>query len=84
MPQPGWEVCALPSNGLDPIRRSRLPKILAHRFLPDYEISIYVDANIGIIGDLAALCDAALEKSDIAFFRHGQRRTQWLLRSRHA
>ena len=72
--QPGWEVRALPRSDLDPIRRARLPKILAHHFLPDYDASIWIDANIGIVGDLAAFCQMALAQTDIAFFRHGEHR----------
>jgi len=72
--RPGWEIRVLPQSDLDPIRRSRLPKILAHRFLFDYDISIWIDANIGIAGDLAAFCKTALAHADIAFFRHGDHR----------
>lgn len=70
----GWEIRALPPSDLDQIRLARLPKILAHRFLNDYDISIWVDANIGIACDLAAFCKMALADTDIAFFRHGVRR----------
>jgi hypothetical protein len=70
----GWEVRSLPQGELDQIRRSRLPKILAHRFLADYDVSIWIDANIGIKGDLAEFCKIALAHADIAFFRHGLRR----------
>jgi hypothetical protein len=64
----GWEVRALPQNELDQIRRSRLPKILAHRFLSDYDIRIWIDGNVGIRGDLAEFCKVALAHADIAFF----------------
>jgi hypothetical protein len=74
VPRPGWEIRALPRSDLDPIRRSRLPKLLPHAFLPEYDQSIWIDANIGIVGDLAALLRMALADADIAFFRHGERR----------
>lgn len=74
VPRPGWAVRKLKKSALDPIRQARLPKILAHRFLYAFDISIWIDANIGIAGDLAALCETALKRSDIAFFRHGERR----------
>lgn len=70
----GWQVRALSANDLDPVRRSRLPKILAHRFLGDYDISIWVDANVRVVGDLASFCEIALADADIAFFRHGDHR----------
>jgi hypothetical protein len=72
--KPGWELRTLPRGYLDPIRRSRLPKILAHHFLFDYDISIWIDGNIGIKGDLAAFCKMAIARTDIAFFRHGEHR----------
>lgn len=72
--RPGWEVCALPQSDLDPARLSRLPKILPHHFLFDYDISIWIDANISIIGDLAGLCKIALAGADVAHFRHGLHR----------
>jgi hypothetical protein len=72
--RPGWDVRALPDKHLDQIRRSRLPKILAHQFLREYDISIWIDANVGIRDDLAAFAKTALAQTDIAFFRHGERR----------
>jgi hypothetical protein len=72
--RPGWDVRALPHKYLDQIRRARIAKILSHRFLCDYDISIWIDANIGIRGDLAAFSIMALADADIAFFRHGAHR----------
>ncbi|MDR1320383.1 MAG: glycosyltransferase [Gracilibacteraceae bacterium] len=53
-----WDVRPLPdlpelgeTRG-DPVRRARLVKILAHRFLTDYEYSVYTDANRVILGDM--------------------------------
>jgi hypothetical protein len=71
----GWQVRALPENDLDLVRRSRWPKILAHHFLADYDISIWVDANVRIVGDLMSFCEIALADGDIAFFRHGDYRS---------
>ncbi len=68
---PGWEVSVLPKSGLDQIRHSRLPKILAHRFLSGYDTSIWIDGNLEIQGDLEEFCKVALMHVDIAFFRHG-------------
>lgn len=72
--RPGWNLRALPQSNLDQIRRSRLAKILAHHFLSDYEISIWMDANLRIVGDLTKFYKLALAHSDLAFFRHGLRR----------
>jgi Protein of unknown function (DUF616) len=67
----GWEVRPLQQNGLDPVRLSRLPKILAHCFLLDYDVSIWIDANIEITGNLQEFCALALAQANIAFFCHG-------------
>jgi len=41
-----WKVLPFDPGDLDPRRASRLPKILPHRFLADYDYSIYLDANM--------------------------------------
>ncbi len=73
-PKFGWSIRALPKNDLDQIRLSRLPKILPHRLLTDYDVSIWIDGHIGIRGDLGEFCRMALMHADIAFFRHGELR----------
>jgi len=40
-----WQIRTLDTRGLDPIRASRLPKILPQFYLPQYEYSLYCDAN---------------------------------------
>src|SRR5208337_538016 len=66
--RPGWDVRLLSHEYLDQIRRARVVKILPHQFLPKYDISIWIDGNIGIRGDLAAFSNMALAHADIAFF----------------
>ncbi len=42
-----WEIRLIePMLPADLPRSSRYPKICAHRYLPDYELSIYMDANV--------------------------------------
>lgn len=41
-----WDVRALSGDGLDIARTSRLPKILPHKYLADYDYSLYADASI--------------------------------------
>lgn len=57
--RPGGRSARYRETDFEPTRRSRFPKILAHHLLIDYDISIridsiWIDANIGIAGDLAA------------------------------
>ncbi len=55
---PVWQVRPLPElpelSGLagDPVRTARLVKILAHRFLQEYEYSVYVDGNRILNGNM--------------------------------
>lgn len=47
-----WTIMPINTDvNLDNQKLSRLPKILAHKFLPNYKFSIYIDANIDIISD---------------------------------
>ncbi len=43
-------------DGLDDVRRQRVVKICPHRYLgPKYDISIWVDGNVLIVGDMKKL-----------------------------
>lgn len=43
----GWETRKISSSReLDPYRITRLAKAMPHRFLEDYELSVYVDSNV--------------------------------------
>ena len=43
-----WQLRKIPYDSPDPVSRSRYPKILPHKVLPEYEYSVYMDANIRI------------------------------------
>ena len=45
-----WEVRQIPYSNEDLTRLSRYPKMHPHELLGDYEASLYIDANIQIIG----------------------------------
>lgn len=58
----------------DQIKNSRYPKINPHLFLSEYEVSIYIDANLVLItDDLQALVSKYLASADLAKYRHNQR-----------
>lgn len=66
----GWKTVFLENiNNFDFARLSRLPKILPHRFLPDYDSSIYVDGNTEVLGDFSILLNL-LNNQKIAGFIH--------------
>ncbi len=45
-----WQIRQIPFETDDNTRLSRYPKLLPHKVLQDYEYSVYMDANIQIIG----------------------------------
>jgi Protein of unknown function (DUF616) len=71
------EGCAtrlMDTHGLDPARSCRCPKLLPHRYLADYEWSLYVDANAKLKADperLLSECEA--EHLSFFSFRHPDR-----------
>ena len=64
----------LPVMNNDPHRTSRHPKILPHKYFPQYEYSVYVDANIMVVGNVAELIARHLADKDIMMVRHKERR----------
>ena len=69
---PHWDVRTFDSRGLDAVRASRLPKILAHEFLADYDYSIYCDANQRLWRDPTQMA-ATAGWPDFAACRHPYR-----------
>lgn len=49
-----WEIRRIPEelNSLDNIRKQRCIKINPHKYLPEYEFSVWVDGNIDIKADI--------------------------------
>ena len=50
-----WKVIKVPLWNNNPIKTARMYKILPHKYLSEYDVSIWVDANILIKGDLMEL-----------------------------
>ncbi|MFO1081945.1 MAG: sulfotransferase domain-containing protein [Reyranellaceae bacterium] len=69
----GWQIRPLPASTLDAARASRAPKILPHRFVLEYPISIWTDANVTFHSDLAAIARKALKDKPALFFAHPER-----------
>ena len=51
-------------------RDSKKPKILPHRYLKDYDISVWVDGDVKITSDINKLVDEYLSDKDYAVFNH--------------
>ena len=57
-------------DGLDPVRLSRLYKIKNHLVDDGYDLSIYVDANIRIRGDLDLFLNQAMDEDRVLGLLH--------------
>lgn len=52
-----WKVVKSTPIYNDPNRNAKKYKILPHRYLSDYDWSIWIDGNIKVISDITGLCD---------------------------
>jgi hypothetical protein len=66
----GWEVIKVLPLYSDHTRNAKRYKILPHRYLKDYEISIYMDGNFSIIKDINELINLYLTDTTAAFHDH--------------
>lgn len=57
---------------IDPRRNSRVPKILAHKFV-DTEYSVYLDGNCSLLKKPEILIERYLKDHDLAVFKHPKR-----------
>jgi len=67
-----WLMAPFPTSFEDKTLQARHVKTLAHRFLSEYDISIWIDANVVIRQDIVELAQNALSLADIAMFQHPQ------------
>jgi len=70
---PGWEVRPLTYFHYDPTRAARFVKLHPHILLPEFDYSIWVDANIVITKELSPLFDRLSADTHISTFVHPQR-----------
>jgi len=71
----GWDwKCFSEKNSLsiyeDDNRNAKRFKVLPHRYLKDYEYSIFVDGNMQVKGNIDELIDKYLKDANVAFFSH--------------
>jgi hypothetical protein len=67
-----WEVRRMETSRLDDVRRAKEYKLLPHRYFPDYDVSIWIDGNIDVVGDLQPLVRTS-ELERFLAFRHPER-----------
>ena len=70
-----WEVRKDLSLYEDNVRNAKRFKILPHRFLKEYEISVYIDGNYIIKNDINVLVERFLSNNNAAFYDHNQQPT---------
>mgnify|MGYP002620186677 CR=1 FL=1 len=70
-----WRLRKIPLDSPDPVQRSRYPKLLPHRVLPDYDYSVYLDANLRITdAEFYRIADRLIaEKTILAQVEHPDR-----------
>ena len=64
-----WDI-KLTTKIYDGVRDSKKPKILPHRYLKDYDVSIWIDGDIKITSDITTLIYDHLKASNYAAFNH--------------
>jgi len=64
-----WDIRPLPkeTEELSQVKKQRYVKINPHKLLPEYDISIWVDGNVSIKGDLNEFIDSVI-KDDISIY----------------
>lgn len=66
-----WKIRVIENaENLDNTRLARKHKILCHRFLPEYDYSVYVDGKIQIMGNLKAYIEKYSKGSAMLCFPH--------------
>ena len=73
----GWDwKCFSEENSLslytDNTRNAKRFKVLPHRYMKEYEYSIFVDGNMSVIGDVNELVETYLTDCNVAFFSHNK------------
>ncbi len=67
-----WDVRVVPSKNADPNRCAKEFKILPHRFLKEYDVSIWIDGNFLVVGDVINLAENVLAENSMAAFDHNE------------
>ena len=70
-----WKIRPFPDSGLDKVRKCRELKILPHKLFSDYDVSIWIDGNIDIIGNMDELIEKYIlnDENKVITFKHCMR-----------
>lgn len=72
-----WQVRKVKAIFGDPVRSAKIYKILPHKFLSEYEYSIWIDGNFLVRGDVNKLIKRYSPKANLAIFDHNQHKKRW-------
>lgn len=69
-----WKVQVINDDLLDARRCSRLPKIMPHKYLPEHDISVYLDSSLELkTGNIRQMVADCMQDNEIAFYKHYSR-----------
>ena len=63
-----WNVRKVEPTFNDPVRNARMYKVLPHKYLSEYEVSLWIDGNLLLRDDVNELIKKYLEKVNLAIF----------------
>ena len=69
----GWKVQPLIYDHSDPRRAARHAKLHPHLYFPEYQKSLWIDANVGVRGDAGQFLKALTDDSAVGLFIHPNR-----------
>lgn len=72
-----WQARSLQRKGRNPRVSSRWYKILPHRHLGEYRLSLWIDANCELLGSFSRLFDELAGSAPLAVRRHPERRCSY-------
>ncbi|MBO7719051.1 MAG: glycosyltransferase, partial [Methanosphaera sp.] len=68
-----WDIRPIECDELNATQTARMYKILAHKYLSDYDYSLWIDTNIEIIGDIRDFINKYSIENKLLAFKHPQR-----------
>ena len=66
----GWKVLPLNYQHPDPAKSARFVKLHPHLYFPDHEVSLWIDGNVRMIGDVGVFVDALPSDGVMGTFVH--------------
>jgi hypothetical protein len=65
-----WKIIKVTPIYSDSNRNAKKYKVLPHRFLKEYDYSIWIDGNMLLLSDPTSLIESILDNCNVAFFNH--------------